>query len=1129
MSYPVTDEPPFDPFDPYDAAIPYDEYAPEEDPFAADHFATTTHTAPAASDVHRRDHAALPLDDEPHRVPATLTDGLNPEQTEAVRSLRGPLLVVAGPGSGKTRVLTHRIAALLATGTRPWEVLAVTFTNKAAAEMRERVGGLVGEDDARKMWVATFHAACARILRLNYTEAGLPRQFTIVDTDDAKRILRGVLDDLGLPNDAQEVREAASHISRVKNAAAGPEMLENDPDKSIQGYGAVMRLYQERLTESGAVDFDDLLLRVLDLLATNKDVRSQLQRRFSHILIDEFQDTNEVQYRIVKILARHAKSICVVGDFDQCHPAGTKVLTTAGEVSIEDLVPGEHKLISWAPRDAKGPDEALRGFPSSARPSGFGYDWTRGVRNFAGNLVRVSAGDRFVDMTPNHRVPFRWSREAIRQGDATAVYLMRRGEWWRVGTCKLYRGEDFFGLGTRARQEKADAAWILTVLPNAAAATVLEDVLSANFGLPQATFEPAVTKYANQKGKRTAEEIAEVFGAVKGMPQKARKLLAKFGREVAHPLWAKEGGRFTGGSLHYAGRTEAANLVSGYMEMVTRDGASKGTRWERISVMRVTHNGPVYSLDVRPYHNYVAQGIVVDNCVYGFRGASPENMATFDKDFPGTKVVRLAQNYRSTKSIVEVSRAVIAPNPAFHRASLRTENPQGDPAILYTAMDDRDEAQWIVSQIAGRVSRGSRLDENAVLMRTNAQTRSLEEQLVRSRLAYDVVGALKFYERAEVKTALSYVRTAVNVQDIVAFSRAINSPKRGVGEASVAKFIAEARNSGKAPLTWLAGAIGNGLVKGAAGKGATAFLDIVAKVAVAADQGPAAAVRAAVDESQLRPALLALKDGSGPDRVENVEELINAAVTFETSDDSVDTAGQLVADLPGLERTLAFLENVALVASTDTGDGEDTGAGKVQLMTVHASKGKEFDHVVVAGVEEDLFPHARSVDEPAGIEEERRLLFVAVSRARKTLALTRCERRMLFGRVIENKGSRFLADLPDSVRRLPERASRSTTFGSRPSSQPRTFGGARSGYTAGARGGSKPAWTPGGTTRRPAAASKPAGPRLPLDRAKAGAHVQHAVYGNGIIRDINGTTVVVEFPSGKRVLDATVAPLTLLS
>jgi DNA helicase-2/ATP-dependent DNA helicase PcrA len=719
--------------------------------------------------------------------------GLNPDQALAVGGPE-PLLVVAGPGSGKTRVLTHRIAHFIQSGTKPWRILAVTFTNKAAGEMRERLAGILGEDAAGELWVSTFHSMCVKILRREHATVGLPKSFSIVDADDAERVLRRFIQDEGLFAQPEMVRETAKDAHHAISAAKNRmEVLHSTGRGSL---GWIAEGYQARLASMGACDFDDLLVLTVRALQ-DPEVRERWAGRFDHILVDEFQDTNEPQLAIVRLLAQRAQ-ITAVGDAQQA--------------------------------------------------------------------------------------------------------------------------------------------------------------------------------------------------------------------------------------------------------------------------------------------------------IYGFRGAHAEAMEEFRRSFPAAGTVVLGQNYRSTQPILDVCQAVIDENgPGAPR--LWSEEKHGAAPIVRECDDDRDEAAWICRLVQRAAAKGTDLDSIAVLVRTNAMTRSIEEALVSNRIPYRFIGGARFYDRAEVRDAMAWLKLAANDLDAVSFERACTVPKRGVGPKTVQEVVLLARERGIG-LTESAAEVASSNKR--AGAGLTAVLEHLEAVRQGAAEGAAKAVLAALDHG-VREAWS--KNEDAETRLENLDALLSAAADPSLEDPSLD----------------GFLERAALVSATD-----DTGTG-VQLMTVHAAKGREFHTVFVPGLEEKLFPHSRAIGSPSEIKEERRLLFVACSRAEHALFMSWSRRRLLFGKPSEQSASRFLSCLDGLVeteaapRRLDpwgssRHANRGGSWGSRAASS-RPAAPAR------------PPVTPRPSVQRQEAA--PTGPREVLELI-VGDRVSHNKFGEGVVRALTPREVTVRFADRERVLSREIAPITKL-
>ena len=709
-----------------------------------------------------------------------LLESLNPTQLDAVKHTEGPLLILAGAGSGKTRVLTHRIAYILDQGlAAPEEVLAITFTNKAAGEMKDRVALLVGPD-SRKMWVSTFHAFCARILRVHAEKLGYKREFTIYDQADQVRLVKRCIVELGKDPKRFNPRSFQSQISAAKNVL----MTSDDYLRSTEGYIAenvaeVYDLYQKRLYENNAMDFDDLIMQTVALLEIFPEVRERYQTRFKYIHVDEYQDTNHAQYRLVNILAAAHRNLCVVGDDDQS--------------------------------------------------------------------------------------------------------------------------------------------------------------------------------------------------------------------------------------------------------------------------------------------------------VYSWRGADIRNILDFERDYPEAKIVKLEQNYRSTQTILDAANAVVANNASRKPKELWTAGPQGERIRIFTAVDEYAEARFVVSEIERLMDSGASPRDMAVFYRTNAQSRALEDVLVREGVPYQVVGGVRFYERAEIKDTMAYLAVISNPNDAVALERIINVPKRGLGSTSVARLQDHARRNGLSLYETLAEADAVDLT-GAAKKSCRAVLGLFEGWRVAAREvPPAELIGAVLDESGYRAELEAENTVEAESRLENLEELINASREYERYEPE-----------PTLE---GFLQEQALYSEQDV---LDTEGGQVALMTLHNAKGLEFDHVFVVGMEEGTFPHARSLDEQ-NLEEERRLCYVGITRAKETLTLSYAKLRSNWGEREYQMPSRFLSEIPAAL---------------------------------------KAGMVPGGPTGRGGwGAALPR--RSGLERAtsgstgyQAGEKVRHAKFGVGEVVEAGGGKVVVRFGTEERVFVPEIAPLT---
>jgi ATP-dependent DNA helicase UvrD/PcrA len=644
-----------------------------------------------------------------------LLAGLNPPQREAVLHGDGPLLVLAGAGSGKTRVLTHRVARLIADGVPPQSIIAITFTNKAAGEMRDRIGQLVGPR-ARAIWASTFHSACVRILRREAPAAGYARDFSIYDGDDQLRLIRRCMVDEDIDPKRFAPRGLQARISDAKNQLRGPEELAALSGSYNDEVAAqVYRRYADALRTNGAMDFDDLLMVTAQLLENDEAVRARWQSRFVHVLVDEYQDTNHAQYRLVRALAEPQRNVMAVGDDDQG--------------------------------------------------------------------------------------------------------------------------------------------------------------------------------------------------------------------------------------------------------------------------------------------------------IYSWRGADVGNILEFERDYPNPHVVALEQNYRSTGTILRAANAVVERNPHRHPKRLWTDLGDGEPIAVVSARDEHEEARVVAGEIDRALGRGDSLSDIAVFYRTNAQSRSIEDQLVRRGVNYTVVGGPRFYERAEVRDLLAYLRVVANPADGVSLARMLGAPKRGIGPGAIAKLEAHAT----AHALPVAEAVlrpdevaGLPPAQRATLAATGALLEDLRQRVEAA--GPLdRVIEEVLDRSGLREALEREGTFEAQGRIENLEEMVRVAAEYEAADEEATLAG--------------FLEGIALQSDADL---VDESAGAVTLMTIHNAKGLEFDTVLITGLEEGLFPHSRS-DTPETLEEERRLFYVGLTRARRHLTLTHAESRAMHGGRDYRLPSRFLGELPMDALALPPGGRRSAS------------------------------------------------------------------------------------------------------
>jgi DNA helicase-2/ATP-dependent DNA helicase PcrA len=638
-----------------------------------------------------------------------ILDDLNKPQREAVSASAKPLLILAGAGSGKTRVLVHRIAWLIQVeDVSPFAILAVTFTNKAAAEMRGRIENLLGSPIGG-MWVGTFHGLSHRLLRRHYQEAKLPQGFQILDSDDQLRMIKRIMRGMELDEKLWPAKQSQYYINNRKDEGVRPQHIEDKGDPTTRQLVQIYTLYEQACQRAGVVDFAELLLRSLELLRDNAEILAHYQNRFQHILVDEFQDTNTLQYAWIKLLAGENIPPFVVGDDDQS--------------------------------------------------------------------------------------------------------------------------------------------------------------------------------------------------------------------------------------------------------------------------------------------------------IYGWRGAKIEHIRNFSSDFSGAETIKLEQNYRSTGNILNAANAVIDNNQGRLGKDLWTADGDGDPIHLYAAYNELDEATYVISRIQQWISHGNSHKDIAILYRSNAQSRVFESMLNENAIVYRVYGGQRFFDRAEIKDALAYLRLTSNRNDDPSFERVVNQPTRGIGGKTIDILREHARNTSTSMWQSAVALIENNAFTPRAGTAIAGFTNLINTMATEIDGLPLdEQVEHVIEHSKLKDHYLKKEKGdAGQARIENLKELISAAqgFTYKPEDEHAD-----------MDFLTAFLAH----ASLEAGEGQgQAGDDCVQLMTLHSAKGLEFPLVFLVGLEEGLFPHQRSVESENDLEEERRLCYVGITRAEKQLIICYAEQRRLYGNTLYGMPSRFLKEIPDTL------------------------------------------------------------------------------------------------------------------
>jgi DNA helicase-2/ATP-dependent DNA helicase PcrA len=1062
-----------------------------------------------------------------------LLDDLTPAQQEAVTHFEGPLLILAGAGSGKTRVITRRVAWLLRQGVRPSNILAITFTNKAAGEMRQRVEALVPNS---RVWVSTFHSLGARLLRQYHDRVIIDRNFTIYDQADRTKVVKDALEAAGIDNVRFTPDRIAGAISKAKNQLLTPERYEQKAgDFFSQTVARVYYHYEKKLREANALDFDDLLMIPALALRHDEELRTELDGRFRFVLIDEYQDTNTAQYEIARRLSVDQPNICVVGDPDQCLLPGTLVQTTDGLKPIEMLQEG---------------DEVITG-------TGWGKTSTMAIEKvmvnpYSGPAVAIEvAGGIRVRATPNHICFARLQPSPAHH----YVYLMwKRGVGYRLGTTRGVRtskdGLIMSGLQVRTNQEVADAVWIVRSCRTSAEARFYEHYYSVRYGIPTMVFfvrgrrmdmtqewidrlycdidtQSAAARLMaehhldrryphHRPGAVIRGDLARrhVMFTVFGDPRpklsrcwhEHRVQLVTSGEELreraAAQFSVRNGQRGTWrietSRKCYEDGLDLATQISQLDEfdLIPRARLTPARAFaftpaghihpgmvvpvlegdhiverEVTSVSWEDYEGPVYDISIPHTRNFIANGLVVHNSIYKWRGSDIRNILDFERDFPDARVITLDLNYRSTKSILAAADALIAHNKQRKPKDLRTDNPRGEPVRLLTFDTGLDEAEGVVRRIKDAHHRQGRpYRDFAVFLRINALSRTLEAAFVKHGVPFQIVKGLAFFERKENRDVLAYLRLLVNPQDNLSFLRVVNEPARGVGDVSL-KHLRNYAEPRELPLLAAAGEVAKvPQIRGKASAGLRDFHRLMADLRQHLDEPPDELIRLVLEKSGYRAMLKGSGDEDDQERLANIEELITAARQF-AQEDSSRTIGD-------------FLEQITLASDVD---GWDERQDCVSVMTLHTAKGLEFPVVYMLAVEQGLLPHERSLAKDEDVEEERRLCFVGMTRAKQELNLCHARLREFRGQALYAVPSMFLEELPhDGVVEAVDLCHHS--------------GGAqapdfwRGGSAAAASG-----WHDAGYAPRP-----PARPKPDENGYAVGVIVEHDSYGRGQITDLSG-------------------------
>ncbi|MCD0170585.1 UvrD-helicase domain-containing protein [Deinococcus sp. 23YEL01] len=992
--------------------------------------------------------------------PPDLLAQLNPTQAQAADHYEGPALVIAGAGSGKTRTLIYRIAHLIGHyGVQPGEILAVTFTNKAAAEMRERASHLV--PGAQNLWMSTFHSAGVRILRAYGEHIGLKRGFVIYDDDDQLDVLKDIMGSLpGIGPDTNP-RVLRGILDRAKSNLQTPADLDRAHEPYLSGIpkeaaAEAYRRYETRKKAQNAIDFGDLITETVRLFREVPAVLNAVQNRARFIHVDEYQDTNKAQYELTRLLASRDRNLLVVGDPDQCLPPGTLIGTPQGPRPIETIAEGETVC---------GVGASGRRLPAQVTHVKRGHS--------CGPLWNVQTEAHTLRGTPHHIV---LARHQPMQGQWYVYLMYREDRGYRVGLTVGARqnseGQPDYGYRVRLNQENGDKVWVLRVCDTRADAAYWEALYAARYGLPTALFHGVGRNLAmgDDHLQRLFREIDTHSAARRlmtdlhlhpdfphhrpqnGVRRQSLNLIMfqdhRHGSVGYHRIQWSSNRADIAAKLTDAGHPVRTNGRGGYRlelsrkdypqalaeaRQIAQDGGLELQRKAQIggamyaftplshlhpgmllladtphglqetAVTQVTqehYDGPVYDLTVTPTHTYLAGGLLVHNSIYKFRGADIQNILDFQKDYVDAKVYMLEHNYRSSARVLGIANRLIENNAERLDKTLKAVKDDGPPVVFHRATDHRAEGDFVSEWITRlHAQEGRPLTDMAVLYRTNAQSRVIEESLRRVQIPAKIVGGVGFYDRREIRDILAYARLSINPSDDVALRRIIGRPRRGIGDTALTKLLDWAAAHRTSLLEACARADTDGILDRGAQK-AVDFAALMHAMSDAADNyEPGAFLRYVIETSGYLD-LLRQEGPEGQVRAENLDELVNAAE--EWSQDNQGTIGD-------------FLDDAALLSSVDDmrtrQENKDTPEEAVTLMTMHNAKGLEFPVVFIVGVEEGLLPSKGAIAEAGGIEEERRLFYVGITRAMDRLFLTAAENRMQYGKTNAAEDSRFLEEI----------------------------------------------------------------------------------------------------------------------
>ena len=861
--------------------------------------------------------------------------------------------------SHNTRVIVERCARLIEEEIPPRSILCITFTNKAAEEMRLRLRTMIGEQ-AKELYISTFHALCAEILRKYGSEIGYSANITIVKEDDQESLVAQCARQLGFELKPQQVRSLIWNVNAAREKLFPVESQAFDNEfHSIPSGAAIAKDYLVRLKENNQIDFSGLLSETIRLLESKKHILQKLQDRFAMIQVDEAQDTNLAQFKIVQMLGAHT-NVFMVGDLDQCQPGSTKVETTTGPICISDLDPSKDRLISFDRRSS-----IITGRKN-------GYAFKKSTRHYSGDMIRVEAQHyiapqnyraHVTSCTANHK----WTVRLVDEiGDVHAVYLMRQDSKWRIGSCAMHKsygkqGKTCFGVALRARQEKAEALWILSTSASACEARVMEQVYSCRYGIPMTCFESDISEYGY---------VSKVFEELGDLYNNAHRCLRDFGRDVRYPLWEK---KIEGINQDFGKRVpllvHACNLIPGLMQVPV---PTKGKEfcWCDFTTSRSHWEGPVYSLDVERFEHYIADGIVTHNSIYGWRGARYENILEFIQNFRA-EVIHLPVNYRSTQTIVGAAGKLIKCNKNRQEMDFQTTNETGEHISCFSFRDPDEEARWIAEEIRSLIDSGEyKASDFAILYRNNSMSRALEVAMMDAAIDYEVIGSFGFFDRKEIKDVLAMLRFLANPKDGLALARFINKPSRRIGQSTIAKIELFAKEHKIDLIQSMSRA--KEYIKGGDSIKIQVECEKIAKIFSESIQGKPLGdiMERIVSGLEYLRYLEEEDDASYLNRMQNLTELYTSASIYSSKRPN---------DIMG------YLNKIALQSSSD----KEMPDGATTLMTIHSSKGLEFPVVFMACADDGSLPSAMALkDRGEDAEEERRLCYVGMTRAKKKLYMT---------------------------------------------------------------------------------------------------------------------------------------------